>query len=132
MQVNVKVGFNAEVPWLSDTDSRKGFICKNCSEDMGHVFFDCMSFRENFTIIWSNLKTILFNASPLEGNFMFSFLVNSDQNHKTMFLFRGLCLPFDSKTTTIMKRFVSTAIGKIYKICSDKLCDPETPLLKVK
>ena len=45
------LGLNAEVPWLSDTDGRKCFICKNGVEDAGHFFFDCMSFRENFTIL---------------------------------------------------------------------------------
>ena len=65
---------NAGVPWLSDTDCRKCFVCKNSVEDAGHFFFDCMSFRENFSILWSNLKTTLFNADPLEINFMFSFL----------------------------------------------------------
>ena len=124
------LGLNAGVPWLSDTDGRKFFICKNSVEDAGHFFFDCMPFGENFTILWSNLKTTLFNASPLESNFMFSFSVNLDRKHKTVFLFRGFSLPFDSKITTIVKRFVSTAVGKIYKIRSDKLCDLEARGLK--
>ena len=67
------LGLNAGVHWLSDTDGLKCFICKNSVEDAGHFFFDCMSFRESFTIVWSNLKTTLFNANPLESNFMFSF-----------------------------------------------------------
>ena len=123
------LGLNAGVPWLSDTDGRKCFICKNGVEDAGHFFFDCMSFRENLTILWSNLKTTLFNANPLESNFM---LVNLDRKHKTMFLLGGLSLPFDSKTTTTVKRFASTAVGKIYKIRSNKLHDLEAPWLKVK
>ena len=113
------LGLNAGVPWLSDTYSRKCFICKNGVADACHFFFDCMPFRENFTILWSDLETTLFNASPLESNFMFSFLVNLDRKHKTMFLLEGLSLPFDSKTTTIVKRFVSTAVGNIYKIRFD-------------
>ena len=75
------IGLNAGVPWLSDTDGRKCFICKNVFEDAGHFFFDCMSFRENFTILWSNLTTALFDANPLESNFMFSFLVSLDRKH---------------------------------------------------
>ena len=58
--------------------------------------------------------------------------VNLDRKHKTMFLLEGLSLPFDSKTTTIVKKFVSTAVGKIYKIRSNKLRDQEAPWLKVK
>ena len=126
------LGLNAGVPWESDTDGRKCFICKNGVEDAGHFFFDCMSFRESFTILWSNLKTTLFNANPLESNFKFSFLVNLDGKHKTMFLLGGLSLPFDSKTSTILKRLVSTAVGEIYKIHSYKLRDLEAPWLKVK
>ena len=79
-------GLNAGMLWLSDTDDRKCFICKNGVEDAGHFLFDCMSFRENLTMLWSNLKTTLFNASSLESNFMFSFLVNLDRKHKPMFL----------------------------------------------
>ena len=90
------LGLNAGVPLLSDTDGRKCFICKNGVEDAGHSFFDCMSFRENFTILWSNLKTTLFNANPLESYFMFSFLVNLDRKHKSMFLLEGLSLPFEN------------------------------------
>ena len=45
-----------------------------------------------------------------------------------MFLLGGLLLPFDSKTTTIVKRFVSTAVGKIYKIRSNNLHDLEGPI----
>ena len=63
---------------------------------------------------------------------MFSILVNLDRKHKTMFLFGGLSLPLDSKTTTNVKRFVSTAVGKIYKIRSNRLRDLEAPWLKVK
>ena len=84
---------------------------KRC-RSTGHFVFDCVSFRENVTILWSNLKTILFHVNSLESNFMFSVLENSDRMHKTMFLLGGLSLPFDSKTTTIVKRFVSTAVGK--------------------
>ena len=67
------LGLNAGVPWLSDTDGQKCFICKNGVKDAGH-FFGCMSFRENYTILWSNLKTTFCNANPLESNSMFSFL----------------------------------------------------------
>ena len=106
------------MPWLSDTDCLRCFICKNGIKDAGHFFFDCMSFRKNFVMLWYNLKTTLFNTNPLESNFVFSFLQNLDRKHKTMFLLGGLSLPFDSNTTIIMKRVVSTAVGKIYKIHS--------------
>ena len=125
------LGLNARVPCLSDTDSRKCFTCKNSVKDASHFFFiACPSEKTSHLMV--NLKTTLFNASPLESNFLFSFLVNLDRKNKTMFLFGVLSLLFNSKTTTIVKRFVSTAIGKIYKVRSDKLCDLEAPWLKVK
>ena len=109
------------------TRTLKCLICKNSVEDVGHFFLNCMSFRENFNILWSNLKTTLFNAKPPESNFMVSFLENLDGKHTTMFLLGGLSLPFDSKQLLywIEKRFASTAVGKVYKISSDKLGDPE-------
>ena len=61
------LGLNARMHWLSDTDGRKCFSCKNGVEDAGHFVFDCMSFRENFTILWSNLKATLFNASSCKS-----------------------------------------------------------------
>ena len=61
-----------------------------------------------------------------------SFTENLDGKHKTMFLLEGLSLPFDSKTTTIVKRFVSTAVGTIYEIRHDKFHDLEAQWLKVK
>ena len=83
-----------------------------------------MSFRETLlSSAWSKLITTLFSANPLESNFMFSFLVNLDQKHKTKFLLGSLSFPFDSKTTAIVKRFASTAAGKIYELRSDKLRD---------
>ena len=33
------LGLTAGVPWLSDTDGQKCFICKNGVEDAGHFFF---------------------------------------------------------------------------------------------
>ena len=129
LQVQVRlIGLSAGVHWSFNTDCLKYFICKNGIQDADHFFFDCMSFRENFTILWSNLKTTLFNANLLESNLMLSFSENLDQMHKTMFLLGGgLSLPFNSKTTTIVKRFVS-----IYKIRSGKLRDLEALWLKVR
>ena len=101
--------------------------CRKCRS-----LIACPSEKIYYLMVWSDMKTTLFNANPLESNFMFSSLVNLDRKHKTMFLFGGLSLPFDSKTATIVKRFVSTAFGKIYKIRSNKLRDLEAPWLKVK
>ena len=81
-----------------------------------------------------DLRTTLVNGNLQESNYMLSFLDNLDQKNKILFILRGLSLPFDSKTTmyTIIIWFVSTAIGKICKVCFNKLCDLKVPWLKVK
>ena len=43
------LGLNAGVSWLSDTDDRNCFICKNGVEDACHFFFDCM-FSEKISL----------------------------------------------------------------------------------
>ena len=70
------LGLMLGVPWFSDTDCLKCFICKNGIEGAGHFFFECMSFGKNFTVLWSNLKTTLFKVKPFESNFTFSSLEN--------------------------------------------------------
>ena len=41
----------------------------------------------------------------------------------------GLSLPFDNQTTTLVKRFVSSAVSKIYKFRTEKLRELEAPLV---
>ena len=42
-----------------------------------------------------------------------------------------LSLPFDNQTTTLVKKFVSSAVGKIYKrLRTEKLRELEAPWLK--
>ena len=47
-----------------------------------------------------------------------------------MLLVGGLSLPFDNQTTTLVKKFVSSAVGKIYKLRIEKLRELEAPWLK--
>ena len=124
---------NAVVPWLSDMDGRKCFICKNGVEDAGHFFFDSLHvLQRKLHYLIVRLENYTFQWKIFRKQFYVGFSVNLDRKHKTMFLLGGLSLPFDSKTTTIVKRFVSTAVGKIYKLRSNKLRDLEAPWLKVK
>ena len=44
-----------------------------------------------------------------------------------MLLVGGLSLPFDNETTTLLKKFVSSAVGKIYKLLTEKLPELEAP-----
>ena len=59
-----------------------------------HLLCNCLLvIGENFNILWSKLRTTLFNANSLESNLMFSFLENLDRKHETMFLLGGLSSP---------------------------------------
>ena len=44
-----------------------------------------------------------------------------------MLLVGGLSLPFDNPTTTLVKKFVSSAVGTIYKLRTEKLHELEAP-----
>ena len=50
-------------------------------------------------------------------------ITSSEQHHKMLLLFGGPQLPFDNTGVYSINRFVVAAVGKIYKICSKKLCD---------
>ena len=72
------LGFNAGVPWLSDTHCPKCFICKTVSKmPVTSFLIACPS---------EKTSTTLLNANFLESNFMFRFSENLDQKHKTVFL----------------------------------------------
>ena len=45
--------------------------------------------------------------------------------HKIMLLAGGLSLPFDHETTTLIRRYISSAVGKIYKLWIKTLCELE-------
>ena len=42
----------------------------------------------------------------------------------------GLSLPFENTMANIIKRFVSSAVGKIYKLHTNKLRELEAPWIK--
>ena len=47
-----------------------------------------------------------------------------------MLLVGGPCLPFDKQTTVLVEKFVSSAVGKIYNLRTEKLLELEAPWLK--
>ena len=49
------------------------------------------------------------------------FITNLDQHNKMFLLLGGLQLQFDDLTATSIKRFLAAAVGKIYKIRTEKL-----------
>ena len=49
-----------------------------------------------------------------------------------IFASRGLCLPSDNATNTLIKRFIATAVGKIHKLRREKLHELEAPWITKK
>ena len=74
-----------------------------------------------------NSKILLLN--PTDCTFICSFLNSLDQNNKILFLLGGLPLPFEVETSIMIRRFVSSAVGKIGNVRTDKLREQEAPLL---
>ena len=60
---------------------------------------------------------------------MLHFIMNPNQHHKTLLLPGCLPLPFDTSAMTAIIRFIAAAIGKIYKIRTEKLRELEAPWL---
>ena len=82
-----------------------------------------------FRPAWDNLISKINNSNPTDGAPMSNFIMNFNQHHKTLLLLGCLHLPFDISTMTVITRFIAAAIGKIYKIRAEKLCELEVPWL---
>ena len=118
-------GLNTSIPWATTTDSTTCFICKEGEETLHHFLFDCTGFREHFDLLWSSLSTKVISSNPTDGNHMSDFLVNLEQHQKALLLVGCLPLPFDSATIMMITRFVASAVGKIYKLRTEKLRELE-------
>ena len=55
------------------------------------------------------------------------FITNLDQHNKMLLLLGDLQLPFDDLTANSIKRFVTAAVGKFYKIRTEKLHELGVP-----
>ena len=86
-----------------------------------------MGFREHFNLLWSSLTTKVIRSNPTDSSHISDFLVNLEQHQKALLLIGCLPLPFDSVTIMVITRFVSSAVGKIYKLRTDKLRELEAP-----
>ena len=83
--------------------------------------------QDNFDSIWSNLELKIIRSDPIYDIQMGNFIKKVDRQHTIMLLVVCLSLLFESETTTLIKKFVSSAIGKIFKLLSEKLADLEAP-----
>ena len=122
-------GLNASVPWLKDTEGALYFTCKEDTENTDHFLLDCPQFKENFDSIWLNLDLKIMRSNPAGGIHIANFIKGLNRQHKIMLLVGGLSLPSDHETTTLIKRFISLAVSKIYKLRTKKLRELEAPWL---
>ena len=122
-------GLNDGIPWFTNTEGATCFVCKQGVETVNHFLFECPGFKENIDSLWDKLKTKAGHLNPADGDQIVDFITNLDQHNKMLLLLRGLQLPFDDLTANSIKRFVAAAVGKIYKICTEKLCELEAPWL---
>ena len=71
------------------------FFCKENTETVYHRFIECLPFRDNYSSLWSNLKTKIINFHQTDGITMLNFITNLDPYKKVLLLLGGLNLPFD-------------------------------------
>ena len=75
---------------------------------------------------------LICKTNPLDGTRICNFISYLDRDSKVLLLLGGLPLPFGNATAILIKRFMSSAVGKIYKLHTNKLCELEARLLKDK
>ena len=108
-------GPSASVPWLKDTESALCFICKVDIENTDHFLLHCPQVKDGFDSICRNLYPKIMRSNPTDDIEIDDFIKGLNRQHKIMLLVGGLSLPFDHETTTPIKRFISSAVGKTYK-----------------
>ena len=125
-------GLNDGVPWNIGTNGSLRLICKEGTEDVTHFLLNCPFFKENIDSVWLNIKARTMETNLLDGTQICNFISNLDRDSKVLLLLGGLPLPFDNATAILIKRFISSAVGKIFKLHTNKLRDLEAPWLKDK
>ena len=123
------LGLNGGISWLRNTEGTLCFFCKQENETLSHFLFVCTSFRRHFDSLWANLVSKINNSNPTDDTHLSHFIMNLNQHNKTFLLPGYLTLPFDISTMTVITLFIAAAIGKIYKLCAEKLRDLEAPWL---
>ena len=125
-------GLNGSVPWPKDTEGALCFICKEHVENTDHFFLDCPQLKENFDSVWHKLQLKVARSNPIDGIQIANFIKNLSCQNKVVLLVGGLSLPIDNQTTTLVKKFVSSAVSKTYKLHTKKLRELKALRLKNK
>ena len=120
-------GLNGGVPWHVGTNGSLCLICKQGTEDVTHFLLDCPFFKESVDSVWLNIKARIALRNPLDGPQICNFISNLDRDSKVLLLLGGLPLRFDNATAILIKRFMSSAVRKIYKLHTNKLRELEAP-----
>ena len=90
------------------------FICKENTETAFQNFIECHPFGDNYSSLWSDLKTKIINFNQTDGITMSDLITNLDPHNKVLLLLGGLSLPFDDASVVLIMRFVASAVGKIH------------------
>ena len=73
-----------------------------------------------------------YGIKPLNGSQIFNFISNLDGVSNFLLLLGALSLPSDNATAILIKRFISSAVAKVFKLHTNKLRELEAPWLKDK
>ena len=108
---------NGGIPWLWCTDEAIDFLRKVDSEMVSHFLLDCPNFREHFDSLWANLTVRVTMYNPTDGRQISEIIAKLDHHQKVLLHLR--CLPL------LITLFIITAVGKIFKLCSERLRELE-------
>ena len=113
MQIRLMGNFaiNGGAPWLTSTGGELCLLCKESDEDVSHFLLDCRNFRDDRESLWSNLSQKVVACNPSEGTEISHVFSSLGRQQKILLLLGDLHLPFDQVTVTMVKRFISSAIG---------------------
>ena len=117
------------IPWLTNTEGATCSVYKQGVETVNHFLLECPGFEENLDFLWDKLKTKAKHLNPIDEDQVVNFITNVNQHNKMLLLLGGLQSPFDNLTANSIKRFVAAAVGKIYKISTEKLYELGAPWL---
>ena len=98
-------------------------------ETVNHFLLERPGLKEYFESLSDKLKTKARDLNPIDRDQIVNFITNLDQHHKMLPLLGDLQLPFDNITTNSVKRFVASAVEKIYKSHTEKLYELRAPWL---
>ena len=80
---------NGGIPWLFNTEGPLCFICKENTETVYHHFIECPPFRDNYSALWSNLKTKIIKFNQTDGITMSHFITDLDLHKKFCYCWEG-------------------------------------------